>query len=667
MTYSWKTVQRILAVLHPAWFAAVVILGTSLAFQADQTLDVIESVAVEHGPWSPPHVSLLMFLLILGISGWYFPRALLSVNYWTIPAPEHEREADLFERCRRYLPRALGTAPMVSLAGAFFRTGRIAYALGYLLLAAIFLACLIVRRRRYLPDKTIVVSEPRLSRTTFRSLLALLALSFAMFWVFVFFPIKAPLLVGSAAILTYAAATWIAFGSLVLIHPTYRYRLPSLFLVMIALSGLFGLWNDNHAIRQAAAESDPWIRQSIDDHLDAWLDVRQRQWNASTGVYPVYIASAEGGGIRAGYWTASVLGKLEDTHPGFACHLLAISGVSGGSLGGGVFSALIADRIQHHGYECAEAPHPTRAPLLPLIRQMLGHDFLAPTLAGLFFPDLVQRLSPLSGAWAFPDRASYLERSWEQAWTETTGTDRFRDSFRRLWEGPQARYSVPSLFLNATWVESGDRTIVSNLALDPVRFARADDLVAFSSVPIPTSAAIHTSARFTYVSPPGTVLGTRQVRRVVDGGYFENSGTLTAGEIAHALVAARDRYCIRQPQPEAARCIAPPIEPVILILSNDPQNPNNESAKGNLPPSSGGRFLTETLAPWQTLFNTRSARGYGAEHAVAREFATVRIALGDYKHADVPLGWMLSQETRTLIDQQIEQLRGVDALTHGHH
>ena len=78
---------------------------------------------------------------------------------------------------------------------------------------------------------------------------------------------------------------------------------------MIALSGLFGLWNDNHAIRQAAAESDPWIRQSIDDHLDAWLDARQAQWSASTSAYPVYIASAEGGGIRAGYWTASVLGK----------------------------------------------------------------------------------------------------------------------------------------------------------------------------------------------------------------------------------------------------------------------------------------------------------------------------------------------------------------------
>lgn len=667
MTWSWKAVQRMLAVLQPSWFAALVILGTSLTFQADQTLDVIEAVAAEHGLFSPQHVSLAMFLLILAISGWYFPRALLSVKYWNTPEPEQDREFQAFERGRRYIPRAIGTAPIASVSVAFFRVGKPGYGCIYLALAALFLAGVILRRRRLLQDKTVVASEPQLSPDTFRSLLALLGLSFVMFWVFVLFPIEAPTLVGSAAIVLYAASSWIAFACLALIHPTYRYRLPSLFLVMIGLSGLFGLWNDNHAIRRAAPESGPWMRESIDRHLDAWLDARQRQWNASTGVYPVYIASAEGGGIRAGYWTASVLGKLEDTHPGFACHLLAISGVSGGSLGGGVFSALIADRIQSNGYDCAEAPHTTRPPLLPLIRQMLGHDFLAPTLAGLFFPDLVQRLSPLSGAWAFPDRASYLEQSWEQAWTETTGTDRFHESFRRLWEGAQARYTVPSLFLNATWVDSGDRSIASNIALDPVRFARAGDLVAFSSTPIPTSAAIHTSARFTYVSPPGTMHGQERSRQVVDGGYFENSGTLTAGEIARALVAAQARYCIRQAQPEASRCIPPPVEPILVILSNDPNNPNNASAAGRQAASGTGRFLTETLAPWQTLFNTRSARGYVAEHAVAREFRTIRFALGDYKHADVPLGWMLSKETRDVIDRQIDDLKGLEGLSHRTH
>lgn len=667
MTCSWKTVQRILAVLQPSWFAAFIILGTSLTLQADQTLDVIESVAAEHGLFSPQHVSLGTFLAILAISGWYFPRALLSVKYWNTPVPEDDREHRLFERWRRYFPRFLGTAPILSLSVAFFRVETMRFGLLYLALATFFLAGVILRRRRLLAEKTIVVSEPRLSPDTFSSLLALLGLSFVMFWVFVLVPIEAPTLVGSAAILLYAAASWIAFGSLVLVHPTYRYRLPSLFLLMILLSGLFGLWNDNHAIRRTAAETDAWNRESIDRHLDAWLDARRSQWVTPSAVYPVYVASAEGGGIRAGYWTASVLAKLEETHPGFACHLLAISGVSGGSLGGAVFSALIADAIRQDAYECTDTPHAVHVPLLPKVRQILGHDFLSPTLAGLFFPDLVQRLSPFFGAWAFPDRATYLELSWEQAWTSTTGTNRFGESFRRLWESPQARYTVPSLLFNATWVDSGDRTIASNIALDSTHFARADDLVALIPHPIPTSTAAHTSARFTYVSPPGTIQEGTRVRQVVDGGYFENSGTLTAGEMARALVAARTRYCDRQPQSKTARCTPPPIEPVVLILSNDPRNPNNESAAGKAPASGNRRFLTETLAPWHTLFNTRSARGYVSEHAVTREFKTVRFALGDYKHADVPLGWMLSQETRTLIDQQIDRLKGLEGLRHEGH
>ncbi|ULA64196.1 MAG: conserved membrane protein of unknown function [Nitrospira sp.] len=667
MTWSWESVQRIVALLQPSWFATLIILGASLTFQADQTLDVIESVAADQGALSPQHVSLMMFLLILAISGWYFPRALLSVQYWNTPTPTNDREAQLFEQWRRYFPRFLGTAPILSIAVGFFRVGNPGYGFTYLVFAASFLAAVVLRRRHLLTEKTIVVSEPTISPETFRSLVALLCLSFVIFWAFVVFPIQAPLIVGSAGIVLYAAASWIAFGCLVLIHPTYRYRLPSLFVVMIVLSGLFGLWNDNHTIRPAADEPESWMRESIDQHLDAWLDARQSQWTAASNGYPVYIASAEGGGIRAGYWTASVLGKLEDTHPGFACHLLAISGVSGGSLGGGVFSALIADRIQQNGYECAEASHATRAPLLPLIRQMLGHDFLSPTLAGLFFPDLVQRLSPLAGSWTFPDRASYLERSWEQAWTETTGTDRFQASFRQLWESPQARYTVPSLFLNATWVDSGDRSIASNIALDPVRFARADDLMTFAMHSLPASAAIHASARFTYVSPPGTIQGKERTRQVVDGGYFENSGTLTAGEIARALMAARNRYCTRQSQPAAAHCLPPDIKPVILILSNDPHNPNNASAGDRPAAPDGQRFLAETLAPWQTLFHTRSARGYVSEHAVTREFETIRFALGDYKHADVPLGWMLSKATRASIDQQIDQLRGLDSLSHSTH
>ena len=59
--------------------------------------------------------------------------------------------------------------------------------------------------------------------------------------------------------------------------------------------------------------------------------------------HPLYIVATEGGGIRAAYWTAAVLGEIQDKNPNFAAHLFAISGVSGGSLGAAVFEALLAE------------------------------------------------------------------------------------------------------------------------------------------------------------------------------------------------------------------------------------------------------------------------------------------------------------------------------------
>ena len=48
--------------------------------------------------------------------------------------------------------------------------------------------------------------------------------------------------------------------------------------------------------------------------------------------------------------TALVLAKLEQAAPGFACHVYAISGVSGGSLGAAVYAAELADRSD--GFDC---------------------------------------------------------------------------------------------------------------------------------------------------------------------------------------------------------------------------------------------------------------------------------------------------------------------------
>ena len=69
------------------------------------------------------------------------------------------------------------------------------------------------------------------------------------------------------------------------------------------------------------------------------------------------------------------------------------------------------------------------------------------------------------------------------------------------------------------------------------------------------STAAHNSARFSYISPAGD-LGNRN-GSVIDGGYFENYGALSALEIARAAQAA-----LKDEKPR--------VKLVILMISSDP-------------------------------------------------------------------------------------------------
>src|SRR5262249_34196105 len=72
------------------------------------------------------------------------------------------------------------------------------------------------------------------------------------------------------------------------------------------------------------------------------------------------------------------------------------------------------------------------------------------------------------------------------------------------------------------------------------------------------STAALNSARFPIVSPPGNVRNQQSyiVDRIVDGGYLESYGVITALELAHAI-----------------RAIEPGLVPFVLALSNDPSDP----------------------------------------------------------------------------------------------
>lgn len=104
------------------------------------------------------------------------------------------------------------------------------------------------------------------------------------------------------------------------------------------------------------------------------------------------------------------------------------------------------------------------------------------------------------------------------------------------------------------------------------------------------STAAHNSARFPVISPPGAVRNLKHnvVDRIVDGGYIENYGALTAMELAVAIHAAR-----------------PQLAPFVLVVSNDPDE-NPDLNRLEVPDTA---FLTDVSIPIEAIANARTGRG----------------------------------------------------------
>ena len=176
-----------------------------------------------------------------------------------------------------------------------------------------------------------------------------------------------------------------------------------------------------------------------------------------------------------------------------------------------------------------------------------------PTLAAGIFKDLPASFLP--DLWQ-DDRGAALEQGFEHA-SHGQLTRPFLSLFPY---GGQLSHWRPILLLNATHEESGKRIITSHVLIERNVFIDALDALHVLDSDVRASTAAHNSARFSYISPAGN-LGRRKDQRrdskgwptdwkslkgawnawlaewngsVIDGGYFENYGALSALELARA-------------------------------------------------------------------------------------------------------------------------------------
>jgi hypothetical protein len=676
---TWWRIRDLYQQLKPCRFSILVALIAFPVFvcvaQGTEILRTVGEGMANAEAWAPRVILFFLALILWSICSWYAARVLLYFDFPGVrPNAFHSKLAET------QAPRLLGIAPMLIVGCGFFVASRsyapeertrcwlIGFAAFSILLAVIFYVLLVYRRRMFgLATSVQVKHVSQLPRGTLLAVGTIALISVILFIAFTVAPVPVAQKIGMGTILLLAAASWVALGGfLVFLSSHWQFPVIGL-LVVVAL--VFSFWNDNHIIRVAPPQEVS--RPDVIGSFRTWYGLAEKNDGVGT-LHPLFIVATEGGGIRAAYWTAAVLGAIQDANPNFAPHLFAISGVSGGSLGAAVFDALLAE------------PKPDSFKFKEKAHDILGQDFLSPALASMLYPDLLQRVLP------FPipyfDRGRPLEMGWEKAWRDTMGNNRFADSFVDLWK-PGSREWMPALFLNGTSVEKGNRIITSNLHLTNVFLDAEDaaDKLAQHSLPatkagchIPLSTAAHMSARFTFVSPAGRF---PDGSHIVDGGYFENSAATTALEIVTRIkdACAHDRIAN--------------VDVKVIMISNDPRKgsiaiapakpgPEPPGPKRTKPMTTQGQFLGELTAPLYTLLNTRNARGTYAQKAIKREQRRFKVGVTAASseteetqpatkdifyftlrdtNVPLPLGWMLSAAAAKTMQ---DQLRLEDDVVH---
>ena len=645
--------------------------------------------------WVDPSSTRYMFLLatsaLAGLAVWYASHNAYRLTYPRWPSLQDPRAAVL----RRWIPRLLAiVVPLLVLYGYMLalRTPHAACnvhaqclrrdlrSAGLLVVAAAMIVFFIGRQRmlEVVAERTAQAVEPRVKAITalgtvpISIFLATLILNLLITVLVAFQPRQFDG-IGALAVALIAASFFCMSGGFLCMLAD-RHGVPLLTLLAAASLMLHAMHlNDNHRVRQYPGMSThqrpepPPADQRPDfaAYTKAWLQSRCNPRHAC----PVILVSAEGGGLRSAAWTAMVLSEFtarvdqllppHGGEPMFERYLFAGSGVSGGSLGLATYVATL--RLAPGTGVVAQSRS----------ERILDHDFLAPIMANAWFIDFTQRWLP--GAW-FDDRGRALTRAWEQA-AQEQGIDALAQPFAQLYESDsgEVNTNTPALFFNSTTVAQGWRFIQH-----PFRpflhspWTTAYDGAKWEDPRIPLSEVVLNSARFTYLSPAGT-LQTASIDpppspagfQLVDGGYFENSGAATLVEVMQRLRAI-------------ASSVAQPVHLIVLHISNDPSLHGFVDAhdpKHPLPLYSAAcprtlsatelRSYGEATAPLVALLDTRNARGEFARSALLASLQTntadpdqgdvfwhLRLCPGNYP---LPLGWTISPPVFDEMHRQLEQ------------
>ncbi|REA63801.1 hypothetical protein DSL64_05090 [Dyadobacter luteus] len=252
----------------------------------------------------------------------------------------------------------------------------------------------------------------------------------------------------------------------------------------------------------------------------------------------IYFISLYGGGLKATIWTDLVLNELASANYNYLLDdAVAVSGVSGGGVGGSLYTALQKEPGTKTTEELIEQISQKNYVAIDLV-YLLGHDLLCGLLPQCvldFFGVDKDRSSRAMQIYANAalDRADYDNSS--NALTSSTFQDYWGELFRR--QVSQKKF-FPALIMNsaATHTQRGISFSVrtDGASFDDI-FFDCTDLLDFkdqNKASLGFLDATSTVDRFPILSPPAKVDGKGYF---LDGGYFENSGLMSLMDYSEYL------------------------------------------------------------------------------------------------------------------------------------
>ncbi len=619
-------VRNISFILSKCWFSiGIVVVNYYIFMVNNQGCDIIAAYNEER---SITHsVITTLFVLLLGIENWYGARLALNLSNKPIFYNSNVIKYTII------VPRILGYLSMGVFYISFIKYNTSKWLFDYIVLfiPLILFWFIIVKRRKQiskwncLPVAVKYNLQISISNIKYESLkfsevtrtgklfffLPIILLPVFIILISIY-PVAFPLYCTPSIIILSGLAIWTGIVTALGVFDEV-FRIPLLLIVVSSLL-LFSYFNNNHTIRKTNSELK---LTKVSESLNNWYI------QADTVIdkpKTMYIICGAGGGIRAAYWTASVLASLTDSVPEFSNHIFAMSTVSGSSLGASLYNSLLKNT--HKGEYLSDK-----------VRDYMKTDFLSPIAGAFFFSDAFQRFLP------FPvqhfDRSRYLEWAWENGWNNNFNEvdNPFTNSMTDLWT--DNKY-IPNLLFNCTHTESGRRVIASNLTWDVSNW-KSDNILQTIGSDVPLSSAVLLSARFPVLTPGAKLVDKNNNYRgtIVDGGYYDNYGVITASDLYNDIRSKFDSTKVKV---------------VILMIQNGAEIPENPKPL---------KFAFEIRTVPQTFINAWDIRPEKSLEMLGEKLKTygdtvITISLKRNIDDKLPLGWYLSHRAINIIDTQLK-------------